>query len=183
MALFSGQRRRMSTPAIQRDFGNIVEPYRILGGLEVRTTVMLRNIPNKVTAYDICRVLQKTSAGRYDFVYLRVDFANQCNVGYAFINFVAPNDIIEFYIAVAGESWNVFTTDKVAQLCFATIQGKGALIDRFRNSGVMAQWEPFRAHVYYSDEDQVPRHMCGQMAPFPEPNNHVKVRSSCCRQT
>lgn len=34
--------------------------------------------------------LNKTHANTYDFVYLRMDFKNKCNVGYAFINFIDP---------------------------------------------------------------------------------------------
>lgn len=34
--------------------------------------------------------LNETHMQMYDFVYLRMDFKNRCNVGYAFINFVEP---------------------------------------------------------------------------------------------
>jgi len=49
---------------------------------------MLRNIPNKVNQAMLKDIVDESSWGKYDFMYLRIDFANDCNVGYAFINFV-----------------------------------------------------------------------------------------------
>jgi hypothetical protein len=67
---------------------NHVDIERIRSGQDVRTTIMLRNIPNKVTQADLKTIVDQSSLGKYDFMYLRIDFANDCNVGYAFINFV-----------------------------------------------------------------------------------------------
>jgi hypothetical protein len=39
---------------------------------------MLRNIPNKVKQVDLKDLLDETSFGRYDFMYLRIDFSNEC---------------------------------------------------------------------------------------------------------
>lgn len=63
-------------------------------GQETRTTVMIRNIPNKYTPAMLQEFLDIRVPGLYDFLYLRMDFKNRCNVGYAFINFVAPKSIL-----------------------------------------------------------------------------------------
>jgi hypothetical protein len=56
--------------------------------------VMLRNIPNKLNQAQLKAIIDECSFGRYDFMYLRIDFSNDCNVGYAFINFCDVSPIV-----------------------------------------------------------------------------------------
>lgn len=39
---------------------------------------MLRNIPNKVDQAMLKHIIDESSWGKYDFMYLRIDFANDC---------------------------------------------------------------------------------------------------------
>ncbi|KAB5570434.1 RNA recognition motif 2-domain-containing protein [Coniochaeta sp. 2T2.1] len=157
---------------------NHVETSRIRDGIDVRTTIMLRNIPNKVDQAMLKSIVDESSWGKYDFMYLRIDFANDCNVGYAFINFVDPLDIIDFVQARDHQRWNCFKSDKVAEISYATIQGKDCLVQKFRNSSVMLEPPHYRPKLYYTlngpNSD-----LAGEEEPFPGPDNQSKMKRSC----
>jgi len=48
----------------------------IAEGMDTRTTVMIKNIPNKMTDKDLKRFIDDVCPRRIDFLYLRVDFKN-----------------------------------------------------------------------------------------------------------
>ncbi|OAX79451.1 hypothetical protein ACJ72_06232 [Emergomyces africanus] len=147
---------------------NFVEIERIRCGLDVRTTIMLRNIPNKIDQAMLKEIVDETSHGKYDFMYLRIDFANNCNVGYAFINFE------DFAKARAGHTWNCFNSDKVAEISYATIQGKDCLVQKFRNSSVMLEHPSFRPKIFHTGTGP----LAGTEDRFPGPDNPSKMRRS-----
>ena len=118
--------------------------------------------------------------GRYDFTYLRVDFNNQCNVGYGFINFLAPEDVVDFMKIFQGRNWNIPSCPKVAEVTFADDQGAEQFVERLRNSAVTAQWGPFRPKTYYSANDLPDHHpiVIGREKPFPGITNRERfIRS------
>jgi hypothetical protein len=49
-----------------------------LGSAYKLAQIMLRNIPNKVDQAMLKRIVDESSWGKYDFMYLRIDFANDC---------------------------------------------------------------------------------------------------------
>ncbi|KAI8983012.1 RNA recognition motif 2-domain-containing protein [Pilobolus umbonatus] len=114
---------------------------------------MIRNIPNKYTQQMLIDNINSTHENTYDFLYLRIDFKNKCNVGYAFINFVDVDSVVSFAKDRIGKRWSLFNSDKVCTLSYANIQGKQALIQKFRNSHVMEEDESFRPKIYYSSGD------------------------------
>ncbi|KAJ3288010.1 hypothetical protein HDU79_005165 [Rhizoclosmatium sp. JEL0117] len=50
-------------------------------GRDTRTSVMLKNVPNRYTQDMLMDFVNETHQGTFDFFYLRMDFVNQCNVG------------------------------------------------------------------------------------------------------
>ena len=127
----------------------------IAQGNERRTTFMIRNIPNKYTQAMLIEHLNELQKGQFDFLYLRMDFKNDCNVGYAFINFRTKQSILDFVSQMVGRTWPRFKSDKVCALSFAAIQGKEALVDKFRNSSVMLEYDDYRPKVFDEDGDEI----------------------------
>ncbi|KAG0490990.1 hypothetical protein HPP92_007853 [Vanilla planifolia] len=99
---------------------------KIISGDDTRTTLMIKNIPNKYTSEMLLVAIDENHGGAYDFFYLPIDFKNKCNVGYAFINLLSPFHIISFYQAFNGKKWEKFNSEKVASLAYARIQGKSS---------------------------------------------------------
>jgi len=54
--------------------------HRILDGQDRRTSLMIRNIPNKYTQRMLLAAIEAQHLGRFDFFYLPIDFKNRCNV-------------------------------------------------------------------------------------------------------
>lgn len=120
-------------------------------GRDKRTTCMIKNIPNKYTQSMLIEMIDESHRGKYDFVYLRMDFKNKCNVGYAFINFLDHKTIPSFYKKINGRGWKKFKSNKIAELTYASIQGIENLINKFKKSSVMTELEEYRPRVYYSE--------------------------------
>ncbi|KAK4487137.1 hypothetical protein RD792_006452 [Penstemon davidsonii] len=123
---------------------------KIVNGEDNRTTLMIKNIPNKYTSKMLLTAIDETHKGTYDFLYLPIDFKNKCNVGYAFINMVSPLHIVTFYKAFNGKKWEKFNSEKVASLAYGRIQGKTALISHFQNSSLMNEDKRCRPILFQS---------------------------------
>ncbi|EMC97402.1 hypothetical protein BAUCODRAFT_451341 [Baudoinia panamericana UAMH 10762] len=126
-----------------------VDLVKIEKGYDVRTTVMLRNVPNKMQARDLKRIMDTVSFGKYDFSYLRIDFSKNTNVGYAFVNFEDPADIIPFVQHWRGRRW-IENHPRTADMSYATIQGLDCLIDKFRNSSVIVESPDHRPKLWFT---------------------------------
>ena len=94
----------------------------IASGKDLRTTIMIRNIPIKYTD-NILNETFKEFHGKYDCLYMPYDHEKKGNKGYAFINFVNPLHILLFYEKFNGEKWIHFESSKICELNMAHFQG------------------------------------------------------------
>lgn len=133
-------------------------------GVDSRTSLMVRNIPNKYTQKMLLSEFEDNGHGPgvIDFFYLPIDFKNRCNRGYAFINFVDYKDILNFHRRYYGKHWRTFNSDKICDITYARIQGKDAMLKRFQNSALMDKDEEYKPLVFTSHGPQK-----GKRLPFP----------------
>lgn len=138
---------------------------KVLNGDDLRTTLMVKNIPNKYDQEMLLETVNKKFKGTYDFFYLPIDFKNKCNVGYAFINFIEPTTVAKFFEDFNQKRWEKFNSEKVCSIAYARIQGKIAFIDHFRNSSLMCEDPSCRPLIFYSSGPKI-----GTLEPFPPAN-------------
>lgn len=133
-------------------------------GLDTRTSLMVRNIPNKYTQQMLLAEFAENGhgPGKIDFFYLPIDFKNRCNRGYAFINFVDYRDILPFHRQYYGKHWRAFNSDKICDVTYARIQGKAGMLKRFENSALMEKDEEYKPLVFVSHGEKK-----GERIPFP----------------
>lgn len=133
------------------------------------TTIMLRNLPNNYTRDMLLSMLDsKGFKGKYDFIYLPIDFTSQAGLGYAFINVLTPNLVQDFWRTFDGFSDWLIPTNKVCQVDWSVpLQGLQAHLDRYRNSPVM--------HSTLPDEFKPMLFVNGQRVTFPPPTKLIKL--------
>ncbi|XP_047963223.1 protein terminal ear1-like [Salvia hispanica] len=134
---------------------------------DLRTTVMIKNIPNKYSQKLLLNMLdnhcihcnEQMTGGddqplsSYDFVYLPIDFINKCNVGYGFVNMTSPEATLRLYKAFHHQSWEVFNSRKICQVTYARLQGLDALREHFKNSKFPSEAEEYMPVLFSPPRD------------------------------
>ena len=107
---------------------NIINIENILRNRDKRTTLIIRNIPNKYTIALLLKELNINFENKFDIVYLPQDYINNSNLGFGFINFVNPFHLVLFYEEFINKKWNFFNSKKRCNLAYSKYQGKNELI-------------------------------------------------------
>ncbi|KAG2264316.1 hypothetical protein Bca52824_071395 [Brassica carinata] len=140
-----------------------------------RTTLMIRNIPNKYSQKLLLNMLDNhcihineaiTEEERdehkahpdqpissYDFVYLPMDFNNKCNVGYGFVNMTSPEAAWRLYKAFHLQRWEIFNSHKICQITYARVQGLEDLKEHFKSSKFPCEAELYLPVVFSPPRD------------------------------
>jgi hypothetical protein len=134
-----------------------------------KTTLMLRNIPNSYSRDLLLELLDsKGFNGRYNLVYLPIDFSTRAGFGYAFVNFVDTEGAEEFMVQLQGFKDWMMPSDKVLDVTWSTAhQGFESHAERYRNSPVM--------HESVADELKPAIFFNGKRVNFPRPTKKIRA--------
>ena len=108
---------------------NIINLDNIIKNIDKRTTLIIRNIPNKYTIPLLLIELNENFRGKFDTIYLPQDKIRDSNLGFGFINFINPFHLILFYEKFMGKKWNFFNSQKKCFLAYSNYQGKNDLVN------------------------------------------------------
>ena len=111
---------------------NIINLDNIIKNIDKRTTLIIRNIPNKYTIPLLLIELNEDFRGKFDTIYLPQDKIRDSNLGFGFINFINPFHLILFYEKFMGKKWNFFNSQKRCFLAYSNYQGKNELINYYK---------------------------------------------------
>lgn len=125
----------------------------ILEKRDKRTTCIIKNIPNNMSKFDVIEILNAKFGGRFDIFYLIYDHKTGFNLGYAFINLIDTDTVIDFYTEMEGFVWPR-TSKKVARIAYARIQGVANMMDMFRRTSKTFFNTITKPLVYYVDGDK-----------------------------
>ena len=96
-----------------------------------RTTIMIKNIPNKFNKDLLLSIINQNFKGTYDLFILPTDVNKYKNFGYAFINFTCSYYIPYFYYMFNGKMWSSTNSKKVCELTYSKVQGRNNLLGHY----------------------------------------------------
>merc|ERR1712187_34817 len=85
-----------------------------------RTTVMLRNLPERFTRNMLTNILDSEGfANFYDFLYMPMNFRTKASFGYAFVNVVTPDQAVRLCQQLQNfDRWGI-PTEKVCDVLWS----------------------------------------------------------------
>jgi hypothetical protein len=154
--------------------GAVLQPSSVLSAEATTpqgelTTIMLRNVPSGYTRTMLLELIDGLGfQGRYDFVYLPMDFRNGVNLGYAFVNSISHEDAMRLTDKLQGFCTWTADSSKICEVSWAhPNQGLAEHVDRYRNSPVM--------HATMPDEYKPMVFRNGARIAFPAPTKAIKA--------
>jgi hypothetical protein len=135
---YSGIKKRNTSDEERKKY--IISIPNIINEKDLRTTLMIKNIPNNITQSTFITKLNKNYSSAYNFFYLPIDFNKKANAGYAFINFKTSKFIVNFFLELDNKPWDFpGAMGKICYLSYARIQGFRSICDHFQKSNIMKQ--------------------------------------------
>jgi RNA recognition motif-containing protein len=118
---------------IEKEFDPVINIKKVLSFEDKRTTIMIKNLPNKFTREKLLDIIDKKFKNTYDIFILPRDSNKNRNFGYAFMNFLSSYYIPHFYYEFNGKSWIDTNSIKVCEITYSKFQGLKELVSHYSN--------------------------------------------------
>lgn len=120
---------------------NLIDINQIEQNLDQRTTVMVKNIPNRFGFQQLIRILEPKFHLKYDIICMPNDKNTNKNYGFSFINFTEAKCVKNFYELMNGQGWEKTNSPKICEVLYSKIQGKNNLIHHYRKAHFYRKFE------------------------------------------
>lgn len=114
---------------------------KILSLEDKRSTIMIKNIPNKFNRELLLEIINQNFKGTYDLFVLPTDANKYKNFGYSFINFTSSYYIPYFYYMFNKKMWSGTNSKKICELTYSKVQGKKDLLGHYPSKIVFCNEE------------------------------------------
>ena len=85
---------------------------------------MLKNVGYALTQEGLLATIERRHRGAFDYLYLPMDFERGQNRGFAFVNFITPRGVPNFYEEFHGHPLTEASANRRVEIIFADVQGK-----------------------------------------------------------
>ena len=136
----NSNKEKKSRPS-EKKFDLNIDIKRILYLEDRRTTLMIKNIPNKFQRDALLKTIDENFKGAYDLFILPTDASGFKNFGYSFINFTNCYYIPYFYFLFHEKKWSSTNSQKVCQITYSKIQGRNSLLSHYSSKIVFKNSE------------------------------------------
>ena len=150
---FSNRNSIFDSRPSEKKFELNVDIKKVICLEDRRTTVMIKNIPNKFNRDMLLNIIDKNFKGAYDIFILPTDVNRYKNFGYSFINFTCSYYIPNFYYLFNGKKWSNTNSQKMCEITYSKIQGRNNLLQHYSNKIIFRNDE---AKKYNSEKYIIP---------------------------
>ena len=108
-----------------------VNPKNIMLGLDKRTSIIIKNIPEDITPNTFRQIIENICPF-FDFFYVPIKIRTRKKLRVAFLNVLNYTQIVPIYMGLIYKTkFNYCNPDVEIEICYSKVQGKNQLIQRF----------------------------------------------------
>jgi len=108
-----------------------INPKNIILGLDKRTSIIIKHIPEYFTPQLFMKVIAQYTTD-LDFFYIPSEMRTRRKLRVAFVNVLDPLQIVPIYMGLLYKSKFIYNNPNIQmEICYSKAQGKNQLIKRF----------------------------------------------------